>query len=229
MILPLAAVQQNPLAALDRTVVVLANDQCGVTAAQRTGRVSVVNVGTGRLTATAQVTAITIGAPFPGIPGLPIPIAPQAAAPQVRMQQTGSGANIDFTFNPAAANALGTTAPGFDFTVQSPEAINIPARVHVYPNNRNAEAIRTIMPLPLGGSTAEGLQDIVYDSSRQRLYISNSGMHRVEVFDIRQNRFVSPIKVGQLPHSMALTPDGNTLYVANTGGESISIVDPDQA
>ncbi len=228
MILPLAAVQQNPLAALDRTVVVLANDQCGVTAAQRTGRVSVVNVGTGRLTATAQVTAITIGAPFPGIPGLPIPIAPQAAAPQVRMQQTGSGANIDFTFNPAAANALGTTAPGFDFTVQSPEAINIPARVHVYQNNRNAEAIGTIMPLPLGVSTAEGLQDIVYDSSRQRLYISNSGMNRVEVFDIRQNRFVSPIKVGQLPHSMALTPDGNTLYVANTGGESISIVDPDQ-
>src|SRR5260370_7562570 len=149
MILPLAAVQQNPLAALDRTVVVLANDQCGVTAAQRTGRVSVVNVGTGRLTATAQVTAITIGAPFPGIPGLPIPIAPQAAAPQVRMQQTGSGANIDFTFNPAAANALGTTAPGFAFTDQSPEGINIPAPVPSSQTNHNAAPTAPIIPLPL--------------------------------------------------------------------------------
>ena len=37
------------------------------------------------------------------------------------------------------------------------------------------------------------------------------------------------IKVGQLPHAMALGPDGVTLYVANTGGESISIVNLDKA
>jgi uncharacterized protein (TIGR03437 family) len=39
---------------------------------------------------------------------------------------------------------------------------------------------------------------------------------------------MAPIKVGQLPRSLALSPDGNTLYVANTGGESISIVDLDK-
>ena len=36
---------------------------------------------------------------------------------------------------------------------------------------------------------------------------------------------MAPIKVGQLPHGMALAPDNTTLYVANTGGESISLVD----
>jgi uncharacterized protein (TIGR03437 family) len=36
---------------------------------------------------------------------------------------------------------------------------------------------------------------------------------------------MTPIKVGQLPRSIALMPDGNTMYVANSGGESISIVD----
>jgi uncharacterized protein (TIGR03437 family) len=34
--------------------------------------------------------------------------------------------------------------------------------------------------------------------------------------------------VGQLPVALALTPDGTVLYVANSGGESISIVDPDK-
>lgn len=213
-ILPVSTVSQNPLAVPDRTVLLLANDQCGVTAAQRTARVSVNNAGRGRITATAQIVP-TAGPP---------PVGP----PQVRAQPTGSGANLDFTFNTIAAAVLGTTAPGFDFAIQSPEAINIPARVHVYQNNRNAEAIGTILPLPLGVSTAEGLQDIIFDEPRQRLYITNSGMNRVEVFDIGQNAFLVPIKVGQLPHSMALTPDGGTLYVANTGGETISIVDPDQ-
>ena len=43
-----------------------------------------------------------------------------------------------------------------------------------------------------------------------------------------QQQFLTPINVGQLPHNMAFGTDGNTLYVANTGGESISIVDLNQ-
>jgi uncharacterized protein (TIGR03437 family) len=69
---------------------------------------------------------------------------------------------------------------------------------------------------------------MVQDTNRQRLYIANSALNRVEIFDTRQRRFLSPIKVGQLPRLLALSPDGNTLYVANTGGEAISIVDLDQ-
>ena len=34
-----------------------------------------------------------------------------------------------------------------------------------------------------------------YDSTRQRIYIANSGMNRVEVFDIRQKKFIASIKV----------------------------------
>jgi len=210
LILPVSTIAQSPLAVPDRTVLVLANDQCGVTAAQRTARVSVSNAGGGRLSASAQLLVNNV------------------AAPTARTQAAGSGTNIDFTFSPAAASMLGTTAPGFDFVIQSPEAINIPPRVRVYQNNRNAEATGTIIPISLGASPLEGLQDIVYDSTRQRLYITNSGMNRVEVFDIRQNRLLSPVKVGQLPHFMAMTPDATVLYVANSGAESISIIDLDR-
>ena len=63
------------------------------------------------------------------------------------------------------------------------------------------------------------------DEARGRLYITNSGYNRIEVFDTQKQQFLTPITVGQLPHQMAMGTDGNTLYVANTGGESISIVD----
>src|SRR5438477_10844953 len=58
------------------------------------------------------------------------------------------------------------------------------------------------------------------------MYISNSGYNRLEVFDLQKLRFTTPIGVGPLPHSLALGLDG-FLYVANTGGESISMVDLD--
>ena len=70
--------------------------------------------------------------------------------------------------------------------------------------------------------------DILQDTTRQKLYIANSGLNQVEVFDMKTQAFTTPIKVGQLPHSLAFGNDGVTMYVANTGGESISIVDRDK-
>ena len=80
---------------------------------------------------------------------------------------------------------------------------------------------------PLTGTTGgnEGLWDIVLDSTRNLVYITNSGYNRIEVFDTVNRVFLNPIPVGQMPHQMALSSDSNTLYVGNTGGESISIVD----
>ena len=49
----------------------------------------------------------------------------------------------------------------------------------------------------------------------------------MEVLDTRTNTLLDSIKVGQLPRSLALHPNGRLLYVANSGGESISIVDLD--
>jgi uncharacterized protein (TIGR03437 family) len=253
--IPIGTMSQNPLAVPDSTVVLLNNDQCGVNAAQRTARISVNNAGKGRLTATAQVLQAaatnTVGlgggvvgiGPGGGIPGgngvviiLPptTPAGGTAAAsvaqtaPAVRAQQTSTGATMDFTFNGSAARALGTISPSHDFAIQSPEAINIAPRVRVYQNNRNSESNGDIVPVPVGISANEALEDMVYDAARQRLYISNSGMNRVEVFDIRQKKFIAPIKVGQLPRSLAMTPDGGILYAANSGGENISIVDLDK-
>ena len=254
---PIGTTSKNPLAVPDRSVVLLNNDQCGVLKDQRTSRITVNNTGTGRLTVSAPVITTTPtgtaalggggvgtgpgGGVFGG-GGVVIIVPPVATgatgtgtaasitqnAPVVKAQTASSGATLDFTFNPLAARALGTISPSHDFAIQAPEAINIPARVRVYQNNRNSEAQGEVLPIPVGISANEALEDMVYDSVRQRLYIANSGMNEVEVFDIRQHKFLDAIKVGQLPRSMAMTPDGGILYVANSGGENISIVDLDK-
>src|SRR5260370_37222929 len=100
-------------------------------------------------------------------------------------------------------------------------------------NYRQTDQRGIVYPLPVTANPLptttiyEGLEDIVLDESRGRLYVTNSGYNRIEVFDINAQHFTAPIDVGQLPHQMALGLDGSTLYVANTGGETISIIDLD--
>jgi len=241
LILPLSAIYESPLAVLDEPVALLTNDQCGVTADTRKVSITVRNGGRGRMTATAQVMEggltftfpIAPGGPGGGAPGgAPVIVLPPGvggitqSAPTLVTRRTETETTFEFTFNANAARSLGTIAPT-DFLVQSTEAINVPWRIRVYQNHRNAEALGQILPVAVSVSTAEGPADLVLDEARRRLYIANSGMNRIEVFDTEANRFLSPIKVGQLPRSIAMTPSGRLLYVANTGGESVSIIDLD--
>ena len=127
---------------------------------------------------------------------------------------------------------FGNATP-INVVLNSREAVNFPNVIRVYMNFREADQRGIIHPVATTVSSVtnpaayEGLQEVLLDEKRQRVYATNSGMNRVEVFDIRRQRFIEPIEVGQLPHSMAMTLDGNTLYVGNTGGESISVVDLD--
>ena len=265
VVLPISNMNQSPIAMPDRNVVLLANDQCGVTAAQQMGTITVRNAGGGnRMTVTAQLQPTTAGpnglggAGGPGgggpaggitiiLPGVIVgggaggfgggfAAAPAAngtatataqTAPLIRSTSRPDGSTaLDYIFSPNAARSPGTVAP-HDFLIQSNEAINIPARVRVYQNYRNAEDRGRIAPVQVGVSNSEGLMEMVQDSARQRIYISNSGMNRIEVFDMRAQQFLAPIKVGQLPHSLALGNDGSTLYVGLTGAESIDIINLD--
>ena len=156
------------------------------------------------------------------------PAAATTTGPLASVTNGGSAVTLNFQYNPAASASPGTIGPS-DFTVLSPEAINIPGNVHTYQNNRSPESLGSIVPIALNASAGEGLTDIIFDSVRQRVYLANSGLNRIEVYDIQKQQLTTPISVGQLPHGMALSSDGVTLYVANTGGESISVVNLDQA
>jgi DNA-binding beta-propeller fold protein YncE len=226
--LPIGHLYDYPIIMPETTQVFLAMDDCNRGVASGTLKVN--NIGKGKLTYTVSTN-----------PG----------AALVYQQSSGlAPSSITFTMEPGRSGVVrqpGTniwTGAGtqqgtpVNLTLSSPEAINIPNTIRVYMNYRQSDQRGVIYPLPTtlnnnpsgtGGNTAgnEGLQDILLDEARGKVYITNSGYNRIEVFDIQKQHFVNPIPVGQLPHQMAMGTDGKTLYVGNTGGESISIVDLD--
>ena len=212
----LAELYDYPILQPETNQVFLAVDECNKGLAKAAVRIT--NLGQGKLTYSVPNTGAAL------------------------VSQVTSGvapATINFIMEPGRAGVVrqpGTnlstgqatmTGVAINVNLASVEAINIPNTIRVYMNYRQSDMRGVIYPLPTGLTTAEGLQDLVLDEARGRLYITNSGFNRVEVFDTKKLRFLDPIKVGQLPHQMALGTDGTTLYVANTGGESISIVDLD--
>jgi len=79
-------------------------------------------------------------------------------------------------------------------------------------------------------STTDTLLDVVYDQSRQQLYLS-AGNH-VDVFSLSSNSFLPSITPPTLTGTrqlagMALTPDDSKLLVANFGDDSVGIINPD--
>lgn len=224
--LPLGNLYNYPILAPQTTDVFLAMDDCNHGVAS--GILGVNNLGKGKLSYSILPTS--------------------NSAALVYQQSSGlAPSNITFTMEPGRSGVsrqpgtnIWTGAGTFQGTpynllLTSPDAINQPNEVRVYMNYRQPDQRGLIFPVPTTpnsspGGTAnsngnEGLQDLLLDEPRGRLYITNSGYNRIEIFDINQQKFLNPITVGQLPHQMAMSTDGNTLYVANTGGESISIVD----
>jgi uncharacterized protein (TIGR03437 family) len=222
--LPLSTLTQSPIAVPASRVAMVTSDPCGVTAATGTATIAMTNQGKGSFSVSAQVYSTTTTVGFgPGGPGT----TTTAAAPAVRSTQAGGSPALVFSFNSAESKIRGTVSPPSDFLVTSNEAVNIPPSVRVYENSRDSEARASVMTIPLGPNApaTDPFPDLVYDQPRQRLYIANNTMNRVEVYDIKSKAFLTPVKVGQTPVSMALSLDGGTLYVGNSGGESISIVD----
>jgi len=209
--LPLSTISSSALAEPATDVLVLTNDQCGVSTTSTAA--DAINYP-GKVKATVSAALLQ----YAGVTGQASP----ATAPIVRSSQSG----LSFAFNPTLTRGYGTINPPHDFLLTSTDAINIPDRVRVYQNLRDSDDRGTILPIATGISTSPQLADLVYDATRQRIYIANTGLNRVEVYDIGSQQFLTPIKVGQLPVSLALTPDASLLYVANSGGESISMVDP---
>lgn len=81
-------------------------------------------------------------------------------------------------------------------------------------------------PAPAGVVQVCGapLADMVTDN-RGRAYVSNPTRNQIEVVSLTGRRVEASIPVGSQPTSLDLSPDGNTLYVVNSGAEEVSVVD----
>ncbi len=204
LMLPVGRVFDHPIVMPETTAVLLSANACdrGLV----TKDVRILNAGRGRLTFTFTQ------------PG------------QNLLAQAVSGlapSSIRLSLNPRVTNRLpGTTTA--NLLLQSTEAINIPPVIRVYQNFQTGGQVGETTALETALTAVEGIVDVQVDDRRGRLYLANSGMNRIEVFDFRNKRMLAPIEAGQFPRSMAMTSDGSLLYVANFGGEWISIIDLEQ-
>lgn len=230
--LPLGNLYNYPILAPETNTVFLSQDDCHRGLAQATLRVN--NAGKGKLTYSVKATS-NAALVYQQSSGL----APSAITFTMEPGRTGitrqAGTNI-WSGGTGVAAVSGTP---FTVTLSSIEAINLPVVIRVYMNYRQPDQRGVVFPIPTtpninpaGANTTqpattgnEGLQDLALDEAHGRLYISNSGFNRIEVFDTQAQQLLNPIPVGQMPHQLAMGSDGNTLYVANAGGESISMVD----
>ncbi len=78
--------------------------------------------------------------------------------------------------------------------------------------------------LPAGGAIADAVVDP--NPARGHLFLSNIALGRLEVFNLNTLTFTGTVQVGAQPWGMTFgLQDPNILYVANSGGTNISVVD----
>ncbi len=216
--LPVGNLFDYPILDPESTQVFLATDPCNKGIARAFLKVS--NLGKGKLTYSV----------------------PQLTAALVAQVNSGlAPSTITFTMDPGRVNVNrrpgtnvynGNNGGAVVVNLNSLEAINIPNTIRVYMNYRLSDQRGLIFPVPTLNNAinpGRGLRDIVLDEKRGRVYISNSALNRIEVFDTLKQRFLDPIEAGQFPQTMEKSLDGDILYVANVGGESIQTIDLESA
>jgi DNA-binding beta-propeller fold protein YncE len=105
------------------------------------------------------------------------------------------------------------TLPGGQVSAEGRTGLRV-VRPHV--------AGRTVV-LPSGGR----IMDAAVDTVRRNLFLSNIETNRLEVFRMDPETFGQSIAVGSQPWGLSLTRDGDSLWVANSGGTNMSVVNLD--
>ena len=144
-------------------------------------------------------------------------------------------------YGPLIGRALGqielspnkATAPAGRVTTHNPSASTAKVYVSCW-NDRSVAAIdlsnnqRKVSYIPVGAHPTS----MIWDGTRSRLYVANTGDDTVSMIDTRYDREVERINVrlaenartGNSPEGLALDADRTTLFVANAHSNSIAVV-----
>ncbi len=113
----------------------------------------------------------------------------------------------------AEGNAVYVSLAHEDVVVSvSPDGARVLAQVELSPFTGSRFPVRA--GRPLRGVVPSGL--VAYEG---RIYVAESGIDAVGVIDTSSFHVIEHIPVGWNPSALALSPDGNTLYVVNTKGK----------
>ncbi len=95
-----------------------------------------------------------------------------------------------------------------DITVTTPDGISLTS---------SADQYSFVAPPSYGG--------VVISPNSQTAYLTVPSLDEVAVLNLETGTFGTPIIVGSKPEGIDITPDGSTLYVCDSGGQAISVID----
>lgn len=67
--------------------------------------------------------------------------------------------------------------------------------------------------------------DIAVDNANQKVFVTNRKGNSVSVIDVKSNKVVDTISVGNEPIGIAIHPTANRAYTANYSDSTISVID----
>jgi streptogramin lyase len=82
----------------------------------------------------------------------------------------------------------------------------------------------TIHPDVFVTGSPDAFADVVINPSSTIAYFTVPAKNDVAVLNLKTGTYSKPIPVGSDPHGIDITPDGTTLYVCDSGGQTISKV-----
>lgn len=132
-------------------------------------------------------------------------------------------AQLSMSFHAFAVDSAGNCAAGVAATAQ-----RLPCQS--FRNSTIGAGVAAAIPtlVVAGRSVAlpqdSEIRDASPDVARQRLYLSNLTRSRIEVLDLANMQFGTPVAVGSQPWGVHVNRTGDSLIVANSGGTSLSYV-----
>lgn len=121
---------------------------------------------------------------------------------------------VPVSVNPVAVSSHGTTKT-MSLQLSNPTGAAL----------GTSSATGTIYPDPYTAPRSGTLGGEVIDPRSLYAYVTNSSLNVVEVLNLRTGRYLAPIPVGSDPTSIDITPNGKQLYVCDSGGQTISVID----
>jgi DNA-binding beta-propeller fold protein YncE len=79
-------------------------------------------------------------------------------------------------------------------------------------------------PVVTVASSPDTFKNVVIDPASKKAYLTVPAENQVDVLNLKKGTFGKPIPVGSDPQGIDITPDGTTLLVADSGGQTISEV-----
>jgi uncharacterized protein (TIGR03437 family) len=220
MIVPISQLTQSPLTQTDSQVLLLTNDQCGVTTQTNQGTSNVSNAGKGRLTVSVQNYTL----PNTGVTGL----GGTGGSGGTIIFNPGGGITIGFPGTPGGPGGITTTPGGTTTTTTSTTTTGVAPSVTTkltatgasltFRYNPNAaKSVGTVTPSDFLIQAPESINI----APNLRVFQNNRNSESPGKILVTQQN----ISAGETLMDMAMDTARQRIYVANSGMNQIEVVD----